>query len=592
MSRLYKYWLFLLVIVYFYSYGQNQSSISFSDFETLYKEGSYDSIAKIDESQVVNFEKKSSGDLYFIYAQTFENLNQDDKAFEFFKKAKNYFLSQNQLEKVAGINVVIFNLLDSRKTLNIDKSPYLKELKTYAQKTNSKKWMMSYFNNKGIENFKTSSKDSAKTYFLKARKLADDLDSIRAVYKFDINLGALYLTQYQQPDSAIYYYEKALTGYDKDQKEGKKTNQLFALYNNLGNAYREQKKYSEASNYYKKAEKIDLERYNNQSKRILFNNMEVNYYYMNDFEKAYDYLYKYDSINEIIKLNEQNANIKNIEEKYQNEKLRADNLESEAKRIQNRNIAYGLGCSIVLGVVILFLTYKNIKRKQKLTKQELALNTEKLTNQLKEQELKSIDAMIAGQEKERLRLANDLHDDLGSLMATIKMHFGTLKGETSDNLYQQTNKLIDEAYHKIRNIAHAKNSGVLAKQGLYKAVYKLAETVSKSKNIKISVYENKLDQRLENSLELTLFRIIQELIANVLKHAEATEVDIHFNQHKNKLNIMVEDNGKGFNPDQITKTKAGMGLSNIDKRIENLEGKMIIESTPHSGTSIIIDLPI
>ncbi len=578
------------MIISFQVYGQNQSTISFSDLETLFEKGNYDSIIKIDENQIVGFQKSSKGDFYEIYAYTFEALNRDDQAFEFFKKAKDFYISQNQLEKVAKINSAIFNLLDSKKTLKIDKNRYLQELKAYAQSANSQKWMMRYYNNKGVQNFDSISKDSARIYFLKARELAVNLDSLKAIYQVDINLGALHLTEFKRTDSAIYYYENALKAYNKDGI--KEDNNLFALYNNIGKAYSGKKDFSIAETYYKKAEKIDLKRYNDLSKRILFNNMEVNYYYMNDFENAYNYLYKYDSINEIIKLNEQNTNIKDIEEKYQNEKLRADNLESEAKRIQNRNIAFGLGGSIALGLVIIFLAYKNINRKQKLIKQEQTLKTQKLTNQLKEEELKSIDAMISGQEKERLRIANDLHDDLGSLMATIKMHFGTFKDQTSDNLYKQTNNLIDEAYQKIRNIAHAKNSGVLAKEGLLKAVKKLAKTISASENLKISVYENGLDQRLENSLELTLFRIIQELVTNVLKHAKATEVDIHINQHKNKLNIMIEDNGKGFNPDQITKTNPGMGLSSIDKRIEHLEGNMVIESKPNNGTSVIIDLPI
>lgn len=215
-----------------------------------------------------------------------------------------------------------------------------------------------------------------------------------------------------------------------------------------------------------------------------------------------------------------------------------------------------------------------------------------LANIIKEQEIKSINALIEGQEKERLRIANDLHDDLGSHMATIKMYFSSFKDQDSKNLFDKTNTLIEEAYQKIRNIAHAKNAGVLAKQGLLKAVQDLARNISKSEQVNIKVYDNGLDQRLENSLELTLFRIIQELITNVIKHANATEVDIHLNEDEGMLNIMIEDNGQGFDVSQLTKNNKGMGLSSIDRRIEDLDGKMIIESQPNSGTSVIIDLPL
>lgn len=201
--------------------------------------------------------------------------------------------------------------------------------------------------------------------------------------------------------------------------------------------------------------------------------------------------------------------------------------------------------------------------------------------------------MVEGQEKERLRIANDLHDDLGSLMATIKLHFGSLKNpKTSEELFQKTNTLLEEAYQKIRSIAHAKNAGVFVKQGLSKALKNMAEKVSANKKLKINVYDFDFEKRLEASIELTLFRIIQELITNAIKHGQANEIDIHLTAHENHINIMVEDDGIGFNPNQVTKNNPGMGLSSIDKRIALLDGKMMIESGKDSGTTIIINLPI
>jgi two-component system sensor histidine kinase DegS len=200
--------------------------------------------------------------------------------------------------------------------------------------------------------------------------------------------------------------------------------------------------------------------------------------------------------------------------------------------------------------------------------------------------------MIEGQEKERQRIANELHDDLGGLMATVKLHFNALKEKQTPELYTKTNELIDEAYNKVRTVAHAKNSGVIAKQGLLKAINEMADKVSASNKIMIHVVDHGLENRLENSLELTLFRITQELITNIIKHAEATEATIHITNHEDSLNLMVEDNGKGFNPSQITKTNKGMGISSIDKRVEYLNGTMTIESDENQGTTIIIDIPI
>jgi len=246
---------------------------------------------------------------------------------------------------------------------------------------------------------------------------------------------------------------------------------------------------------------------------------------------------------------------------------------------------------LFLGITFI-LIQKNTKRKQKLAEQETLLETQKLTTVLKEQELTSIDAMIEGQEKERQRIANDLHDDLGGLMANVKLHFNALQDKNSPELFAKTNILIDEAYQKVRTVAHAKNSGVIAKQGLLKAVQNMAEKISNSNKIEIDVIDHGLENRLENSLELTIFRIIQELITNVIKHANASQATIHLTNHEDTLNIMVEDNGKGFNQKKRIKVTNGMGISSIDKRVEHLNGTMTIESEINQGTTIIIDIPL
>jgi hypothetical protein len=325
---------------------------------------------------------------------------------------------------------------------------------------------------------------------------------------------------------------------------------------------------------------------------IFYENIAEAYLLNKDFEKAALSLNKLNKLKDSINDTKQNIAISEIKEQFDNEKLRADNLESEGKRKQNQNIAYGLAGSLALGSIIAFLTFKNAKRRQVVAEQEKEIEFQKLGSLLKEQELNAIDAMIEGQEKERQRIANDLHDDLGGLMANVKLHFNALQVKESPELYSKTNSLIEEAYQKVRSVAHAKNSGVIAKQGLLVAVQNMANKISTANQLQIQVVDHGLDNRLENSLELTLFRIIQELVTNVIKHAEATEVTIHLTNHEDCINIMVEDDGKGFNPQQITKTNAGMGISSIDKRVEHLDGKMTIESEKNKGTSVIIDIPL
>ncbi len=572
------------------SYGQEKHKTTFRLVDSLFKAENYDSIIALNRLSPKN--NTSSARVNFILAKSYENINKEEIALLYYKKALQLYREQKDNENIAKINLEIYLLLDSQNNIKIDKNQYLESVLKHAKKTNSKKWMAAYYNNLGISFHKKNIIDSSKLYYAKVLSLSKEIDSSTMEINTYLNLGSLFSNKIKKYDSAIYYFNKAFKLYYNDTIYYKNLNTEFYLLNNLGNTYRRKKSYSEALKYYFKAEAIDLPKLNRKSKKILYSNIEATYYYMNEWEKAYDYLYKYDSIKNIINLKEQNSKISDIEEQYDNEKLRADNLESEAKRKQNQNIAIGLAGSLVLGSIIAFLLFKNTKRKQKLAEQEKELETQKLATVLKEQELTAIDAMIEGQEKERQRIANDLHDDLGGLMATVKLHFNALKEKQTPELYTKTNQLIDEAYDKVRSVAHAKNSGVIAKQGLLKAINEMAAKISALNKIQIDVIDHGLENRLENSLELTIFRIIQELITNIIKHANASEVSIHITNHDDSLNIMVEDNGKGFNPSQITKTNKGMGISSIDKRVEYLDGNMTIESEKNQGSTIIIDIPL
>jgi two-component system, NarL family, sensor histidine kinase DegS len=586
-----SYILLPFILLFNITFGQENTSIK-HQIDSLLQIEDYKGIINYKHTFLNYYKGANKAKYQLILGESFENLNIEDSAFIYYQKALKGFKTYNLPEAETKTNQIIYSLLESQNNLDSNKDYYLNEILKYAKKTKSKKWLASYYTNYGVNQLKYNVADSAKYFFNKAMKLAQEIDSTSMQINLLISLGSLYSRKYKNNDSAIYYYNNALKLYYSDTLNIKDFNTEFNLFNNIGNAYRRKKNFKTALEYYNKAEPMKLLKLNRKSKKILYSNMEATYYYMNDFNGAYDYLYKYDSIKDIINLKDQNASIVNIEEKYENEKLRGDNLESEAKRKKNRNYLIAALLTLFFGSITFFLIQKNTKRKQLLAEQDKALETQKLATVLKEQELTSIDAMIEGQEKERQRIANDLHDDLGGLMATVKMHFNALQDKQTPELYDKTNTLLDEAYNKIRTVAHAKNSGVIAKQGLLKTVQTMANKISIDNKIEIDVIDHGLENRLENSLELTIFRIIQELITNVIKHANASQTTIHLTNHEDTLNIMVEDNGKGFNPNQITKTTKGMGISSIDKRVEHLNGTMTIESEINQGTSIIIDIPL
>ncbi|MEM9000478.1 MAG: sensor histidine kinase, partial [Bacteroidota bacterium] len=311
-----------------------------------------------------------------------------------------------------------------------------------------------------------------------------------------------------------------------------------------------------------------------------------------DFSSAFKNLMEYTSQNNVYTvLKNQNA-YNELEAKYQTAEKERQILEEQKKVRANRNWLIAATLALLLGAGIAILLQKNTTKKRQLAEQEVQLKQQRVENLLKEQELVSIDAMIAGQEKERQKVANELHDDLGSLMATIKLHFENVPVSKKDPALKNAQKLLEQAYQKIRGMAHHKNSGVMSDQGLLPAVKKMAQTINETNTLQVTVADFGLGERLENALELTIFRMVQELVANIIKHADATTAHIQFTQHEAQLNIIVEDNGKGFDSASVESNQNGMGLTTIEKRVEHLEGSFTIDSVLGKGTSILIDIPV
>ena len=276
-------------------------------------------------------------------------------------------------------------------------------------------------------------------------------------------------------------------------------------------------------------------------------------------------------------------------------------LETQQKELENAALKQNKTWLIVaISVLMLLLStsyflYKDSVFKKSIVEKEKELQKQHIEKLLQDQEIIGLDAMIEGQEKERQRLANDLHDHLGSILATLKLHFENFRTKSDklhdgDTMLTKADDLIEEAYQKVRSLAHSRNAGVKAQEGLLPAIRNLAAKVSILNKLQIQVEDHGMHQRLDNSLEITIFRIVQELITNIIKHALASEVTLYLTHHGDRINIMVEDNGVGFDISRI-KAKEGMGLYSIQKRIENLGGQVSIDSIKDKGTTVILDLP-
>lgn len=301
--------------------------------------------------------------------------------------------------------------------------------------------------------------------------------------------------------------------------------------------------------------------------------------------------------NDSIMDSENQKAIVEIQTQYETEKkenqilaLTNENLQVDFKRKQNRNYLFAVLGALVLTLILGYIGYKSNRRKRVIAQQQLTIDRQRFEQQIKQQELNGIDAIVDAQEKERAKMAADLHDHLGSKIAALKLLVESQSAESdSKSFKEKLTGMMDDTYQAVRNMSRNKNFGAYINKGLIPSTQYIANQISQTEALQITVNAVGITQRVENSKEIQLFRIIQELLTNVIKHAKASEVTVQFTEDEDELIIMVEDNGIGFDPE---KNYDGMGLNNIRQRVSRTGGQLNIDSAPGNGTTVIINVPM
>jgi len=215
---------------------------------------------------------------------------------------------------------------------------------------------------------------------------------------------------------------------------------------------------------------------------------------------------------------------------------------------------------------------------------------------LKKAEVEIISSLITGEDNERKRIATDLHDGLGQILTASSLNFNGLKKnikcltEKKQNQYNSGLAFLNKAIEETRNIAHNLMPKAIEHFGLIPAITSLLNAVKKSSDFKISISENIGIKRLDQQLEINMYRITQEILNNAIKHSKAKNLSFQYRIHDNELIFIYEDDGVGFNYNK-EKTK-GEGLKNITNRITSLSGFISINSKIGKGTSISIEMII
>ncbi len=391
---------------------------------------------------------------------------------------------------------------------------------------------------------------------------------------------------YGRLDSALHYYSAA--------------EQQYILTNNIKNRipccidlaelYKELNAHEQVLNYLLLADSLALV-LNDQSRRIEINeNLYAYHLSLNDYEKALKYFRRYQYIkgqvlNEAVK-----SKVNELHIRYQTEKKEQDNQllkqENEWSREQLLYSYLGGGTLLVL-LGLIFFFYRQRKIAQHLAAQN------KINTMILEQDKKYFNAIMEGQENERKRVSQELHDRMGGLLSTVKIHLGNLGNQLKKQSvqYKTTEALLNDAIEEIRKISNDMVSSVLLNFGLVPALRDLADTINSTGKLKVVIKTFGMEERLSNRVEINCFRMVQEMVTNALKHSEANTLTIRISRKANQLQLVIKDDGKGFNPKLVEQGK-GLGLKNIDRRVASLGGTMKINTAAGSGVIFTLYIPL
>lgn len=363
----------------------------------------------------------------------------------------------------------------------------------------------------------------------------------------------------------------------------------------IGLTYLQEKDFVRALEWGQQALAMDREHKFQREEASTLRMLSNIYYAMGNAEKGMEVDDQSNKILEIMVKDVLSKQSSDLEKKYETQKKEDQirGLEAEKKlhqlSIRQKNImnAILVGCAVVL-VLVSLLTYRNYRQKQKLQQQRInELETEK--------KLMATEAVLKGEEQERTRLAKDLHDGLGGMLSGIKYSFTTMKGNlimTPENrlAFERSMDMLDSSIKEMRRVAHNLMPENLVKFGLDTALRDFCNDINQGGALQVRYQSIGLaDANIDLNTSINIYRIVQELINNVLKHAGARQAIVQVTRHETGFSVTVEDDGRGFDKN-ILDVQKGIGWDNIRSRVDLLKGKVDIQSEQGRGTSVHLEL--
>ncbi len=524
---------------------------------------------------------------YTIYNNlgiVYKALNKADEALIYYNKSIESSKLANEIywqaSALNNIGVIYSSKEEYDKALE-----YFFKVEDIEKKTGNKKGLIGTYINIGVIKRSKSQYKEAIKWFLKADSLAQETKALYERKLINLNLSLTYEKWEKYEESIDYLY------------------QYIEINDSLFNEKKSQQMAELVSKYEanKKQQEIELLKKERNLKELAMQKQESEFELKQlktqaEAEKKHNELIILQNQNEIQHLVlEKNTN--EIERLKLNASLNETLIIAEKSKAEKeatiKNVTILISLLIVIPVVILLIFYQQkIKAQSILAIRNEELNQQKTLELIKDFELKTIKAQLEGQEKEKLRIASELHDGVGGNLAGIKLGLAKIVDKLSVHsnlklIMAQVNETCDE----IRSISHDLTPNKILNSAYINLIKEYILNNTTPKNIRIAFHarpEEELNS-ISDDIKIEVYRIIQELLTNAIKHSKANEIDISLNLNKESLILMIEDFGIGFIPKKVVK---GIGLLNIETRVASVNGKLTIDSKVGRGTIFTVEIPV
>ena len=584
-------------------------STAYSILGTNYKnQGLFEESRKWHLKGIEEAQKYNEENLYYTnshgLALNYSEAGEYGKALELFKECITY---EDDEEIVFGsyINIgMIYSGLEDYETAE----KYLQKGRELSQQKNNQSALAVILLNQGVNAQTQGHHDLAIELYEETVEVSSKINLRRIELIGRMNIGSVFSEMGNNKDAELIYslalyHAREMGLFDQQLNILDNLKEIAIDQGNYKNALHHLSKYFEVKDSIVKLQKV---------KEI--NELEVRYETLKK-EKEIKIL-KIQNSNRDLKVKNQQEAIKNLKLEQEIEKKETENqilafenasekrvneinLLKKNQELQELNLArqktikniilYSFLIILVPIIGLLAIYYQKLQAQSELNVKEKEVNQQKITSLLKDQELEVIKASVEGQDKERKRIAQELHDSIGGNLAAIKLQLNSPQVKNKSYM-NGINHQIDETYQQVRSLSHNLIPKKFKKNNFCDVIEEYLSKISNASNIALSiaVYPRKEIDYLSEKLHVEIFKIIQELITNTIKHAQASQVELHINLGENNdLNIIFEDNGIGFNTE---KQKNGLGFLSIKSRLKDISGILYIDSRPNRGTVINIEI--